>query len=382
MDALFIHGINVRGEEAENTRATIEGHLQRRIDPHARVGACVWGNELGAQLRLGGKTIPTYETARAPGSEIDSARLQLLWADLYDDPLSELAALAQVPTGATGFRAPSAAAAASAYAAKVAALKSSGELAALLTPCGWTPLLASAVDEVARSPVLATLITSATDLSTCTLPAARAIYAGLHQRATAAGWPPLTARHRDAFIANVEQSLGKPMGVISWYANRYARRQRGALMDRVVPIVGDLIVYQGKGQQIRERIAVSIGECESPVCVFGHSLGGIAVVDTLLERPDLQRKVSQLFTMGTQVGFFHEVGALIGLKAGEQLPSDFPPWYSFYDHADIISFLAEPAFPGRVKDIRVESEEPFPASHSAYWNSSEVWTCVEAILTK
>ena len=72
--------------------------------------------------------------------------------------------------------------------------------------------------------------------------------------------------------------------------------------------------------------------------------------------------------MGSQSPLLYELGALRSLKRGQPLPSAFPPWINLYDPNDLLSYVAEKLFPGRVNDIKVQSGELPLAAHSAYWN--------------
>jgi len=93
-------------------------------------------------------------------------------------------------------------------------------------------------------------------------------------------------------------------------------------------------------------------------------------VDLLVERelPNVKR----LVTAGSQAGFFYELDALVSLEFGEELPRHFPLWENYYDPADFLSYRAEPAFAGRVRDVAVDNGQPFPQAHSAYWDNRAV----------
>lgn len=383
MKVLFVHGINVRADAADKVRASIENELRKRLPDTVKVSACVWGNDLGAFLSLGGRSIPMYETARgAPGAP-DAEVERQLWSELYEDPLAELDALSHEQTVSDTPRSPRAVRTAAQLLSDVKALGSRADVQQLLAQHDWQPYLRAAVNVVADSSALQGLAAQSRAIQDVVKPVSRAVYAALYREAEAVGEPPLGSASRGDILAQLEVSLGgSQRGLVSWFANRYARRRRGALMDSITPIVGDIIIYQGRGEAIRKRIAAAIYAHDEPVCVMAHSLGGVATVDTLLLHPDLRLKVSHLFTMGSQPGYFHEVNALVGLPSGQQMAPDFPKWVNFYDKADMLSFLAEPAFPGRVRDVEVDSGEPFPRSHSAYWHLPAVWAEVTAGLTR
>ncbi|MCF2435295.1 hypothetical protein LV779_14315 [Streptomyces thinghirensis] len=55
------------------------------------------------------------------------------------------------------------------------------------------------------------------------------------------------------------------------------------------------------------------------------------------------------------------------------LPDHFPDWLNLYDPRDLLGYLGGDLFPGRVTDIAVDSRQPFPAAHSAYWTNPAVY---------
>jgi alpha-beta hydrolase superfamily lysophospholipase len=81
---------------------------------------------------------------------------------------------------------------------------------------------------------------------------------------------------------------------------RHLLGRRGRYTDLIVPAVGDVLVYQGHGQAIRDRIVDSLPDA-GRVVLLGHSLGGVACVD-LLATTDLPR-VELLVTVGSQAPF-------------------------------------------------------------------------------
>ncbi len=158
--------------------------------------------------------------------------------------------------------------------------------------------------------------------------------------------------------------------------------KRGSLTDNFSPLAGDILVYQANGKRIRQFIKDEIEkeEIEPPVVLLAHSLGGIACVDLLVEQ-DLP-KVKLLITVGSQAPFLYEIGALQSLLPDPitdqlpLLPQHFfseEKWLNIYDTKDILSYYAEGAFPGRVKDVPVNNKQPFPEAHLAYWSNENMW---------
>jgi len=91
-------------------------------------------------------------------------------------------------------------------------------------------------------------------------------------------------------------------------------------------------------------------------------------------------QVRALITAGSQAPLLHELGALASLEQGAVLPETFPRWLNVYDPYDFLSYLAGRVFKGRATDLCVQSLQPFPQSHSAYWTNPEMWKAVKAFL--
>jgi hypothetical protein len=92
--------------------------------------------------------------------------------------------------------------------------------------------------------------------------------------------------------------------------------------------------------------------------------------------------VSHLITCGSQAPLLYEIDSLSSRRFDDGLPAGFPRWRNIYDENDFLSYIGEGVFPGKVRDIRVESRQPFPQSHSAYWTNMKVWTAVGAFLAE
>jgi hypothetical protein len=164
-------------------------------------------------------------------------------------------------------------------------------------------------------------------------------------------------------------------GIALW--GRMAQRRRGEMMDGASPLAGDILAYQCRGEDIRKFIAFRVREVPPPVIIVAHSLGGVAAVDVLV-RENLQQRVKLLVTVGSQVPYFYEINALHSLerRAGAELPSHFPAWINIYDLRDFLSFVGAGLFPGRITDRDVDSRQPFPISHSAYWTNKDTYKII------
>ncbi len=111
--------------------------------------------------------------------------------------------------------------------------------------------------------------------------------------------------------------------------------------------------------------------------LLAHSLGGVACVDLLVK--EHIESVSLLITVGSQAPFLYEIGALNSLLYGERLPKNFPPWLNIYDQRDLLSYICGPVFPRTetpLWDVPVDSKQPFPRAHSAYWTNVAVWKTI------
>jgi hypothetical protein len=136
----------------------------------------------------------------------------------------------------------------------------------------------------------------------------------------------------------------------------------------------DILLYQTRGGQIRDFIQQQIEQAEPPVVLLAHSLGGIACVDLLVEQSLPQ--VALLITAGSQAPFMYEINALYSLEFGQQLPEHFPQWLNLYDKRDFLSYIGSKIFPRRVEDLEIDSKQPFPRSHSAYWENDTTWQAI------
>ena len=80
-------------------------------------------------------------------------------------------------------------------------------------------------------------------------------------------------------------------------------------------------------------------------------------------------EIDLLVTVGTQGPLLYELDVLTSLGAGEHAPA-LPRWINFYDMRDPLAYVGEALFPGKVRDLRVDNESPFPGSHTGYFDNS------------
>jgi pimeloyl-ACP methyl ester carboxylesterase len=170
---------------------------------------------------------------------------------------------------------------------------------------------------------------------------------------------------------------------------RYVLSRRGRYTKAIVPFVGDTLTYEAHGEGIRGEIEHSIDEAQKrepngKIVLLGHSLGGIACVDLLAMSAQRRSQVVKLITVGSQAPLLFEMNALKGCPNRRPLPAGFPDWLNVFDRRDFLSYIAEKIFKGKgpksVTDVPVDSRQPFPESHSAYWTNPDTWTAIGAFL--
>src|SRR5258708_18031009 len=105
-------------------------------------------------------------------------------------------------------------------------------------------------------------------------------------------------------------------------------------------------------------------------------LGGIGCADLLIQHQSVRQQVQLLVTVGTQVPFFYEIGALHSLSPDQPLPPDFPSWLNIYDLNDFLSYVGATVFPNQVQDVLVDNRQPFPQAHGAYWTNPATWNAI------
>ncbi|MER5757426.1 hypothetical protein [Streptomyces sp. NPDC002088] len=218
---------------------------------------------------------------------------------------------------------------------------------------------------------------------------ARAVVAATLSAAVERGANAVDGIARDALLAALSSDLhsqGRALPGKVWKAaatpalrvlTRKAVDRRGLLSDGVVPITGDILRYQARGNGTRQLIKRTIEHVPGEaITVLAHSLGGVACVD-LLAMEDLGRRVDQLITVGSQAPFFYECGALTSVEYPHTLPGHFPRrWLNIYDPWDLLAYRAAKVFPQQAYDVEVSNGQPFPFAHSAYWSNSTVWDAI------
>ncbi|MEH2439361.1 hypothetical protein [Nostoc sp.] len=385
---IFVHGTGIREREYNETFQVIEQkiHAQR---PDIKVAPCLWG-ALGAKFNENRASVPLEDAtlALSPGEE--DAEI-VLWEQLYRDPLYELRLFSLLPIESGN---PFGEQPGDILQSRVASFTLTSELEANLQEAGIAEVFEQAREATIHSePYHRALLTvSESDLSEYYIPIVRAIVAqAMFISQQQEKFPPILtdAQLRDDVVELLTLALGDAeLGLGDWFlkplvelaqrgGTNYIRGNRLELTDKISPMPGDILLYLTRGEKIREFIKQQIEEAEPPVVLIAHSLGGIACVDLLVQQQLSQ--VELLVTVGSQAPFLYEINALYSLEYGQLLPEHFPEWLNIYDLRDFLSYVGKNIFPDRVQDVRVDSRQPFPRSHGAYWTNAKTW---EAIISR
>jgi hypothetical protein len=253
----------------------------------------------------------------------------------------------------------------------------------------YWPLAYSAV--LGQNIVEQVAIVAGDDLAQFAPALARAVIAQIMITADANGGPVISGQTRDQLVDLLLSQWGAVVrGPLSWIrrflidtalhtGTNILKRRRQYFSDFAAPAVGDILSYQARGEAIRLFVSNAIARSSPPVALLCHSLGGIASIDLLAE-VDFSKHVSHVITVGSQVALLYELNALKAVNKGSPLPSHLPPWLNLFDRNDFLSYTAATVFPGRVRDLEIRTDQPFPRSHSAYWDVAETWNAVSAFL--
>jgi hypothetical protein len=387
---VFVHGTGVR-RDAYN--ASYEKVASGLSGARVSVVPCYWG-DLGSDLHSGGASIPEYDSTRshedddiAPASE-EEYRVGL-WGILYQDPLFELRVLA-VRGKVAGSLSPGSLRPGAELARLGRQFEITSNLQLLLEKGGIAREFKEARLSVTSSePYCAALDSAPASLSEYRDAIARSIIATATTRVKQAEMPAAVV-YDASLCGEIEHLLiealgGHERGIGGWVkgqfggmaarlGSRLIQRRRGAVTDAAYPAAGDILLYQARGQAIRDFIKSCAAAVSSPCVLLAHSLGGIACVDLMVKE---QLNVQLLVTVGSQAPFLYEIDALQSLRYGRALPGHFCRWLNIYDLRDFLSYVGTKVFPGRVKDVEVDNRQPFPVSHSAYWSNEAVWKAIK-----
>lgn len=414
---LFVHGTGIRRAVFDQACSLITRHT---TDLGFRIEPCYWG-DLGARFNLRGASIPDYDTARGIGGgepRFDPAPQEAVsWTLLIEDPLYVLR-LCATPGHSRGPIAPGSDNARVQLQQAMASVQPDAAARSLMEEGGVAAHFEPARQKILESVPYQTLRAQTKDAKADVAVVMQAVVAqaigdaqataeerardsGLPDDIAAVGPPLAYAPDLCQSLAEMltDSALTKLFGpetnedsgrrgivldaarnaVIALTAlagTHYVRRRRGAVSDAASPFPADILFYQARGERIRElihrRIEETAEEDGGPIVVLGHSLGGVACVELLIET-DLRDSVRYLVTAGSQAPLFYEMDMLRTLPVGTPLPDHFPPWLNLYDRSDFLSYVGERVFPDRVTDQPVDNRRSFPDSHSAYWSNTNVW---------
>ncbi|TRO57081.1 hypothetical protein [Streptomyces sp. IB201691-2A2] len=381
---VFVHGTGVRAESYNATFEVVRAALGK---PGREVRGCFWGAEEGAKFVCGGASVPGYGESGGGRSEADDESIAV-WGVLYADPGYELRLLGlrPAPTSGMGRGTPPP----RRFLNSIRAYQPSTDAVAAFRTRGLLDDLGDALRTVQESPELRDAAATVDENGYEHRHAvARAVVAATLSAAAERGADAVDGLTRDALLAALSSDLHSQSRALPgkvWKAaampalralTRTAANRRGALSDGVLPMTGDILRYQARGDGVRQLIKRTIEHAPGEaVTVLAHSLGGVACVD-LLAMEDLGRRVDQLITVGSQAPFFYECGALASVEHPKTLPGHFPrSWLNIYDPWDLLAYRAAKVFPQHASDIEVSNGQPFPFAHSAYWSNSKVWDAI------
>ena len=193
--------------------------------------------------------------------------------------------------------------------------------------------------------------------------------------------PRETGPEEDPAVAAAEENLlGSTLQRLALnVVTDVAVRRRVPLTEAASDFSRSIVYYLRRSAEARTVIthALRMVDQESPVILFGHSLGGVAAVD-LVSSPQWQAeglRLDLLVTAGSQSPWLYLLGGLT-YPAPDGQGSVPVPWLNFWDERDLLSFCAERVFAGRgvrIMDREVTSGDPFPSSHLAYFGNPEVY---------
>ncbi|MGQ5640599.1 MULTISPECIES: hypothetical protein [unclassified Streptomyces] len=405
---LVVHGTGVRKASYDATFARFRAGVAA-VRPEIDVARCYWGDAHGARLNAGGVSVPAGESARGPGDDpLDAAALvdgpeadAALWGLLERDPLFELRlAGAQEPFdepsgGLASLLPPNAVSRGEELADAADALSDDPEVLVAARAAGLGEVFGDALDAVLSASVAVEALDAQSewpdgDLRTVL---ARAVVAQALRAADErlGGTVPCDGDHRDALVSAMVTVLGGtdrgPAAAVGRFglnvalrlgATRPLERRRSALTEAAAPASGDVLRYLARGDGLRGFLAEAVRAVGGPVVLVAHSLGGIACVELLatVRLPMVQA----LVTVGSQAPLLYELDALGQLPYGRSLPSFFPRWVNVFDRRDLLGYVGEGVFPGRVEDREVDNRTAFPRAHSAYFGNRAFYAVLAEVL--
>jgi hypothetical protein len=403
MPAIFVHGVSVREADFSALLSKVILGISANV-PNPPVTGYYWGN-LASSLRVQGASIPGFvqgaralETTYAVATA-DGGREQLL-SLLLDDPYLELALSADPqelnPAGAGLEPMPGevisrnqglAAAEPGVVADLIGDAQLTVDAGAPIRPDRIREVVQQALDAAGRTDRSLT----AADLIA---PLTRCLTAALYGESVGRG-EELTPKFAwTAIEKRIEDILARQLGGRRGFTNEYFRRSvlgagtailrqhRRRIMAALSAFIGDILVYPQNRKEILDGLEARVQEASAAdpggeLRLIGHSLGGIVCYDYCVRT---HRTVDHLFTVGSQVGLYGELGGIPTSASPDgrkfETPTHIRRWTNIYDLNDMLSFLAEPIFT-RVRDIPFDTGAPFPAAHGEYWNRPTLYEIMD-----
>ena len=273
---MLVHGTGVRLKSYERT---YENAVQRAAacGVTGAIAPCAWGDPLGVDFQ--GRCLPDPPSVQQlRRAEEDFAH----WNWLFDDPLFELYTLTIRDTrgiAATPPR-PGDPPEWELLWDKIEGYQPSDELRALLARGGLWELWPGAWSEVvAGSPIPRQAFeASSFELADVCRALARSLVAQLHLLATNEALPGPNSSLRNAIVNRLlkdwdHEVLG--LGVflfdlVKRASTRALRKHRDRLNSAAAFSIGDILLYQSRGEEIREFVRAKALEAEQPVTLLAH----------------------------------------------------------------------------------------------------------------
>jgi hypothetical protein len=387
---IFVHGTGGRQEEYAKTFQVIEDKL-KNLNSGINLVPCLWGEYFGTRLNANGASIPNYSDRGGTAHQQNQERyLEKIWEELYKNPLYEIFLLSLKPPQAQSpFNQQRNQ---NKLIDRLERLTNSDNSEQLINQLrkveiDWE-LFKEAVNTIRKSSQYQKLLeTGLNTLDEIYAALARAIVATVIELCdrdylyTQVEFDPELRDQTVKLITDQlsdgdeEKGIGDFLFSLGFnLTDKPLQQNWGALSDKFNNFIGDILFYQARGKEIRTLIQEVVNPSTDPVILLGHSLGGIACVELLIEQQLPQ--VQLLVTVGSQAPFFYEIDVLQTLRYGHTLPEKFPKWLNIYDERDMLSYIGANLFPNRITDVPVNNQQPFPKSHGAYWYNSQTWDAI------
>ncbi|MFF2130910.1 hypothetical protein ACFVW1_37250 [Streptomyces olivochromogenes] len=389
---VLVHGTGVRADGYKALFEMVSSQLAK-LERDVTLVPCFWGAEHGAELSLGGASLPVRGVSPGmSGPEVSRREEEDLasWALLEADPLAELRILRDDQRRRSAEYVPVSGETPAEELGRLLRAAGASDFGRLAVSLGLTEAQTEEAAEEVAAGLEVMFADSVLSVDVLRRAAARSLVAAVVVRAdeaydeTGAG---VDGDGLDVLLGAILAALGEPgaeLGVVSdatrplwlplwrateWTASWRVRSRRVNISENSAPPIGDILRYQVRGDGLRDHVARVIRAAEPPVVVLAHSLGGIACVE-LMASEDLSGQISALVTVGSQAPLLYELDALAKLPFGTRLPAYFPRrWLNVYDPRDPLAYAAEGVFGKEaVTDKRVNTRRPLLRAHSAYWS--------------